>query len=155
MKNAPATHYLKAALLLVCLPLLSGCSFFGATFIRNLTNGPVAVQVKLAWEPTQSYLFHSASYLPVLLSPEWRNARRMTDSLPVTVTATTIAFRLPARSIVLVDAGLNRLGNLESLRLQLADSSVQVLDSTQLARAIQVRMLGGPRAWYDIKREAN
>ena len=153
MKQRHWIALLKIICLLAALPTFSGCSFFVLGFVRNLSDRPVFVKLirksfhgRYPQEPVNFLL-----YSPTLLAPKWSSTKQLHDSLPVVSTAAAISFRLPPHAIVEVSAGVNYFQPFKELCLQWADSSVQVLDSTQLAQAIHVKTLGGARIWYDIQ----
>ena len=153
MKRRHVILLLKMFDLLTALPALSGCSFYVCAFMRNTSES--GVLVKLTWKYSNQKMPSFLPYSPKLLAPKWKNIKLLRDSLPATVTATTISFKIPPHATVLVGSGANQFQPFKALRLQRADSSVQVLDSTQLVEAFQLKMTGGAHLWYDIQAKAN
>jgi hypothetical protein len=153
MKQRHVISLVKTLSLVVALPALSGCSFLVWTFMRNTSES--AVLVKISWKYPNQKLPDFLSYLPKLLTPKPENMKLLCDSLPTTNTATTTTFRLPPHATVLVGDGYNQFQSFQSLRLQRVDSSVQLLDSTQLVNALKSKMIGGARLWYDIEAKNN
>jgi hypothetical protein len=152
MKRRCVISLVRTLSLVAALPALSGCSFLVWAFMRNTSES--AVLVKIAWKYPNQKLPDFLPYSPKLLTPKPGNIKLLRDSLPVTNTAATASFRLPPYATVLVGSGYNQFQDFKVLRLHRADSSVQLLDSTQLVKAIKGKMIGGVRFWYDIQAKA-
>ncbi|WP_151089220.1 hypothetical protein [Hymenobacter baengnokdamensis] len=130
--------------------VLAGCTPAPAyLFVRNTTGGAVIVSIGMQRRKQPRRLRFS----PKLLRPLRASIAKMQDSLAMTRTPAGITFRLPANSTVGLGYYFGLSKNIvATLRLQRADSTVQLLDSLALTQAVHYSYkIGGPCAWYDIQ----
>ncbi len=156
MKLHCTTLRLRLMCLGAMLPALSGCVVVRTIYMRNTSASAVKVWIvkKRNWHSCMGVKRNHLRYASRLLPRKHASIAKLNDSLPVIATDTSFSFRLPAHATVLIGGGqVSPFTEFKALRLQRVDSSVQILDSTHLARSFRFKPFNGGSFWYDIPDE--
>ncbi len=158
MKSYHSALWLRLICLGGMLPMCAGCVVVRTIYMRNTSASTVKVLLvkKREWHSFLGVRRNHLRYASRLLPRKHASIAKLNDSLPVIATDTSFSFRLPAHSTVLIGGGqVSPFTEFKTLRLQRADSSVQILDSTRLARSFHLKPFNGGSFWYDIPATAS